>query len=84
MQILVTISAAKRLHVLHPEMVRERADQTHRLLKAVLDLEAQAIQANDLDGAQGSSAMEVTNSEGGILGRTVRSQEPKEFQTNCG
>ena len=53
MQILIAISAAKRLHVLHPEMVRERTDQTHRLLKAVLDLKAQAIQANDLNGAQG-------------------------------
>src|SRR5256885_4234044 len=49
-QMLIAVAPAKGLHVGHPEVVGERADQTHRLFEAVLDLEAQAIEANDLDG----------------------------------
>jgi len=30
MQLLITISPAKRLHALHPEVVRERANQAPR------------------------------------------------------
>src|SRR5277367_483159 len=53
MEVLVAAAAAQRLHVGHPEMVAERADQPHRLLERMLDLEAQAVEANDLDGRQG-------------------------------
>ena len=52
MQILIAVAAAKGLHVLHPEVVGEGAEQAYRLLEAVFDLEAQPIQANDLDGIQ--------------------------------
>jgi len=51
-KVLIAVSAAKRLHVLHPEVVGECADPMYRLFETVLDLEAQAIQANDLDGIQ--------------------------------
>ena len=51
MKILITVAAAKWLHVLHPEMVGEGADQTHGLFEGVFDFEPQPIEANDLDGA---------------------------------
>ncbi len=50
MKVLIAASAPKRLHVLHPEVVRECADAMYRLFEAVLDLEAQPIQASDLVG----------------------------------
>jgi hypothetical protein len=52
MKILITVSSGERLHVLHPEVVRKCADPMHRLFEAVLNLEAQSIQANDLNGIQ--------------------------------
>ena len=51
-QVLVTIAPFQRLHELHPEMVVERAKDMHRLLEGELDLEAQPIQADDVDGVQ--------------------------------
>ena len=52
MKVLIAVAAAKRLHVLHPEVVCECADPMYRLFEAVFDLEAQPIQANDFDGIQ--------------------------------
>ena len=48
MEVLVAAAAAHGLHLGHPEVVAERADQPHRLLERMLDLEAQAVEANDL------------------------------------
>jgi hypothetical protein len=55
MEVLVAAAPPPRLHVGHPEVVAERTDQPHRLLERVLDFEAQAVEANDLDGRQGVS-----------------------------
>src|ERR1700736_3892736 len=52
MKILIAVAVAQGGHVLHPEMISECTDQTRRLFEAVFDLEAQAIEANDLDGVQ--------------------------------
>src|ERR1700739_641375 len=54
MEMLIAVVAAQRLHVGHPEMVGERTDLAHRLLEGVLDLEAQAVETNDVDGVKGS------------------------------
>ena len=51
---LIAAVAARRLHVGHPEMVGEGTDLAHCLLEGVLDLEAQAIETNDIDGVKGS------------------------------
>ena len=51
MKILVTVSPAQRFRLLHPEVIRERTDNAHRLLEAVFDFEAQAVETNDLEGA---------------------------------
>src|SRR5271163_4966070 len=40
MEMLIALAAAHRLHVGHPEVVGKRADQPHRLLEGVFDLEA--------------------------------------------
>ena len=67
MEVLVTAAAAQRLHVGHPEVVGERAEQPHRLLERVFDLEAQAVEANDLDGRQGSvGAHQEARASGGM------------------
>src|SRR6202040_4062439 len=42
----------QRGHIHHPEMICEGADQANRLLEAVLDLEAQAIEINNVASAQ--------------------------------
>ena len=47
-EMLVAVVATQRLHVGHPEMVREGTDQPDRLLEGVLDFEAQAVEANDV------------------------------------
>ena len=48
-------------------MVAERADQPHRLLERVFDLEAQAVETNDLDGRQGSvGAHQEAGASGGM------------------
>ncbi|WP_144021492.1 hypothetical protein [Caballeronia sordidicola] len=52
MKVLIAVSAAKRLHVLQPEVAWEFVDPMYRLFEAVLDLEAQPIQANEFDGIQ--------------------------------
>ena len=67
MEVLVAAAAPQRLHVGHPEVVAERADQPHRLLERVFDLEAQAVEANDLDGCQGSvGAHQQAGASGGM------------------
>src|ERR1700730_16688335 len=43
MEVLVAAAAAQRLHVGHPEVVAERAEQPHRLLERVFDFEALAV-----------------------------------------
>src|SRR4029077_11285509 len=50
---LVAVVAPPRLHVEHPEMVGEGADLVHSLLEAELDLEAQTVETNDVDGVEG-------------------------------
>ena len=52
MKVLIAVAVAQRSNILHPEMICECADLVHRLFKAVLDLEAQAIETDDIDGAQ--------------------------------
>src|SRR5580658_9978434 len=52
MKVLVTVSVAQWRHALHPEMIGEGTDLAHGLFKAAFDLEAQAIEANDLAGTQ--------------------------------
>ena len=54
MEMLIAAVAAQRLHVGHPEMVGEGTDLAHCLLEGVLDLEAQAVETNDIDGVKGS------------------------------
>ena len=67
MEVLVAAAAAQRLHVGHPEVVAERTDQPHRLLERMLDFEAQAVEANDLDGRQGSiGAHQQAGASGGM------------------
>src|SRR5215831_7687238 len=51
---LVAVVAAPRLDVGHPEMIGEGADLVHCLLEAELDLEAQTVETNDVDGVEGS------------------------------
>jgi hypothetical protein len=51
-QMLIAIVATQRLHISHPEVIGERTDQSNGLFEAVLDFEAQCVQANDLDGIQ--------------------------------
>jgi len=53
-------------HVGHPEVVAERADQPHRLLERMLDLEAQAVEANDLDSAKKFRAHQQAATSGGM------------------
>src|SRR6202162_1695900 len=53
MKILITVAVAQRGHVSHPEMIGKCTDQAHSLFEAELDLEAQPIYTNDLDGTQG-------------------------------
>src|SRR5678815_4844687 len=50
---LVAVVAATRLHIEHPEMIGEGADLVHGLLEAELDLEAQTVETNDVDGVEG-------------------------------
>src|SRR6516165_6978417 len=52
MEMLIAAVAADRLHIGHPEMIGERADLADRLLEGELDLEAQAVETNDLDGVE--------------------------------
>src|ERR1700732_4438768 len=54
MEMLIAAVAAQRLHVGHPEMVGEGTDLADRLLDGVLDLEAPAVETNDIDGVKGS------------------------------
>ena len=54
MEMLIAAVAAPRLHVGQPEMVGEGTDLAHCLLEGVLDLEAQAVETNDIDGVKGS------------------------------
>ena len=52
MEMLIAVMVAQRLHVPHPEMIREGSDLADRLFEAVLDLEAQAIEMNDVASFQ--------------------------------
>ena len=52
MQVLVAVAALQRFHVLHPEVVVERAEHLCSLLEPEFDLEPQTIQADDLDGLE--------------------------------
>ena len=52
MEVLVTVSVTQWRHAFHPEMVGKSTDLVHGLFKAALDLEAQAIEANDLECTQ--------------------------------
>lgn len=52
MKILIAVSVAQRRHVFHPEMIGESPDLVDSLFEAELDFEAQAIEANDLSGAE--------------------------------
>ena len=54
MEMLIAAVAAQRPHVGHPEMVGEGTDLAHCLLEGVLDLEAQAVETNDIDGVKGN------------------------------
>ena len=54
MEILIAAVAVPRLHVGHPEMVSEGTDLAYCLLEGVLDLEAQAVETNDINGVKGS------------------------------
>ena len=54
MEMLIAAVTAPRLHLGHPEMVGEGTDLAHCLLEGVLDLEAQAVETNDIDGVKGS------------------------------
>src|SRR3954465_10772966 len=64
MKMLIAIVAAQRLHVGHPEMVGERTDLAHCLFEGVLDLEAQSVQTNDVEGVEGSAHEEAGASYG--------------------
>ena len=67
MEMLIAAVAAQRLHVGHPEMVGEGTDLAHCLLEGVLDLEAQAVETNDIDGVKGSvCAHEEAGTSGGM------------------
>jgi hypothetical protein len=50
MEVLVAISVTQWRHALHPEMIGEGTDLVHCLFKAAFYLEAQAIEANHVDG----------------------------------
>ena len=52
MHVLVAVAPPQPLHLAHPEMIGEGADNPNRLLEAVFDFEAQTVKANDVDGAQ--------------------------------
>jgi hypothetical protein len=52
-EMLVTIVSPQRLHVLDPEVIAERTDLGHGLLKGEPDLEAQAVESAS-DGASKS------------------------------
>ena len=54
MEMLIAAVAAQRLHVGHPEVVGEGTDPAYCLLEGVLDLEAQAVETNDIDGVKRS------------------------------
>ena len=53
MKVLIAVAVEQRDHVFHPEMIGERTDQARGLFEPMFDLEAQAIETNDIDGAQG-------------------------------
>jgi hypothetical protein len=74
-QMLIAVPVAERLHGGHPKVVGEGADQAHRLFEAVLDLEAQAVEANDLDGVQGSVG---AHQQAGAAGRVEHGHEAHE------
>ena len=48
-EILVAVSSAQRLHVLHPEMVGVGADGVHGVLKGEFDFEPQAVEPDDVE-----------------------------------
>jgi hypothetical protein len=50
MQMLVSAPPRDSLHVEHPEVIRVGPDRADRLLERDLDLEAQPVDANDLEG----------------------------------
>jgi hypothetical protein len=53
MKMLIAIAGAQRGHIHHPKTISECSDLAGRLFEAVFELEAQAIETNDLDSAQG-------------------------------
>jgi len=52
MEVLITVSVTQWRHAFHPKMISEGADLAHSLFKAAFDLEAQAIEANDVNGTE--------------------------------
>ena len=52
MQMLIAVAPLQRLHRLHPKRIGEGTEDMDGLLEGELDLKAQAIQTNDLDGVQ--------------------------------
>jgi hypothetical protein len=53
MKMLVATAAASGFHLFHPEVIRERADRTHRLFEGMLDLEAEPVESDDVDCVKG-------------------------------
>ena len=52
-QILVSVSSSKGLHVAHPEVVGVGAERADGLLERQLDLEPQAVETDDLERIEG-------------------------------
>ena len=52
MEILVAIAVEQRCHAFHPEMIGESPDLADSLFKTQFDFEAQAVEANNLGGAE--------------------------------
>ena len=77
MEKLVAIVASQGLHVLHPEVIAEHTDLAHVLLEGELDLEAQTIETNDLDGVEGGvGAHQEARASCGMAPATKRTRRP--------
>ena len=48
MQMLITVAPLQRFHVLHPEVIVERAEHLSGLLEPQFDFEPQTVQTDDL------------------------------------
>ena len=65
MEVLIALAAACGF-MSASRVVAERAVQPHRLLERVFDLETQAVEANDLDGREGSVGAHQEETPGGM------------------